>query len=59
MFGHVMVRKTKKMPAMSPDPFLACVVGSGNETKYYEENQISLLWPYTSYMKLTTINNVP
>ena len=30
--GHVMVRKTKKMPAMSPDPFLACVVGSGNET---------------------------
>ena len=32
MCCHVMVCKTKKMPAMSPDPFLVCVVGSGNET---------------------------
>ena len=29
---HVMVRTTKKMPAMSPDPFLTCVVGSGNKS---------------------------
>ena len=31
-----MVCKTKKMPAMSPDPFLACVVGSGNETRHLD-----------------------
>ena len=31
MCGHVMVRRNKKRPAMSPDPFLACMVGSGNE----------------------------
>ena len=30
--SHVMVRTTKKRPPMSPDPFLACVMGSGNET---------------------------
>ena len=30
-----MVRKTKKRPAMSPDPFLVHVVGSGNETSVY------------------------
>ena len=27
-----MVHRTKKMPAMSPDPFLACMMGFGNET---------------------------
>ena len=32
--GHVMVRKTKKRPAISSDPFLACMVGSGNETVF-------------------------
>ena len=30
--GHMMVHKTKKRPPMSPDPFLACMMGSGNET---------------------------
>ena len=30
--SHVMVRTTKKRPLMSPDPFLACVIGPGNET---------------------------
>ena len=32
MCGHMMVHKTKKRPPMSPDPFLACMMGSGNET---------------------------
>ena len=32
MYGHVMVRTTKKRSTMSPDPFLACMMGSGNET---------------------------
>ena len=41
--GHVMVRKTKKRPAMSPDPFLACVVGSGNETIYANATQVNPL----------------
>ena len=29
-----MVRTTTKRPPMSPDPFLACVMGSGNETTW-------------------------
>ena len=33
MCSHVMMCMTKKMPAMSPDPFLALVMGSGNETR--------------------------
>ena len=34
--SHVMVRTTKKRPPMSPDPFLACVMGSGNETSTWQ-----------------------
>ena len=33
--SHMMVRTTKKRPPMSPDPFLACVMGSGNETTHF------------------------
>ena len=32
--GHVMVRKTKKTLQCPQTLFLACVVGSGNETRY-------------------------
>ena len=32
MCNHVMVRKTKKKPPISPDPFLVYVIGSGNKT---------------------------
>ena len=35
----MMVRTTKKRPPMSPDPFLACVMGSGNETKAEEDER--------------------
>ena len=31
-YNHVMVCKTKKRSAMSPDPIRACVMGSENDT---------------------------
>ena len=42
--SHVIVRKTKKRPAMSPDPFLACMVGSGNETNIHAVEGGELSW---------------
>ena len=31
-----MVCKIKKRPAMFPDPFLACIMGSGNKTSMWK-----------------------
>ena len=38
--SHVMVRTTKKRPQMSPDPFLACVMGSGNVRFLHDVNSL-------------------